>query len=359
MAGERRIRDIESAQTVGKIMNKLSLHYLLIAPMLIVGSACAVASDADRPYEFVPGRGTDYARSDANVFHWTCTSAPQLTSRQCWEVMPGMATQSFAPISFISSDAHSALPSHYYKDEHGVYYERRKLEGVDPATFKAINTDWAKTPRGVVYAGALRPEIDPATLQILEHGWARDAGTAYYSGNAVAAANAASLRILSPDFALDNAHVFYRANVVADEKGEPDIATFEALGRTGYAKDARSVFHQDRRIAAADRGSFVLIDNRSSDCYARDAHRVYYCGNPVALGDTESFVVLDSFFAIDNDRVYFSGAPVATADRNTFRPFQPEDAPPAEVRANAEDAKNWYEVVASDLVVTPKGARHP
>jgi len=340
-------------------MNQLSLHrLLLITPMLLVAGACAAASDVDQPYEFVPGRGTNYARSDAHVFHWTCTSAPQLTSRHCWEVMPGTA-ESFAPISFISSDEHSALPSHYYKDEHGVYYEHSKLEGVDPATFKVINADWAKTPRGAVYAGTPRPEIDAATLQILEHGWARDRNTAYYSGKAVAAANAASLRVLNPDFARDDAHVFYRANVLADAKGEPDVATFEALGRTGYAKDARSVFHQSRRIADADRGSFVLIDNKSSDCYARDAHRVYYCGNPVALGDAESFVVLDSFFAIDNDRVYFSGAPVATADRNTFRPFQPEDAPPTEVRANAEDAKNWYEVVASDLVVTPKGARRP
>lgn len=345
-------------------MTKLSLPWLLLAPALIVAGgvhadAPDAASNADRPHEFVPGRGTNYARSDANVFHWTCTSAPQLTSRHCWQVMPGMAPASFAPISFISSDEHTALPSHYYKDAHGVYYEHTRLEGVDPASFKVMNADWAKTPQGVVHAGVPRPEIDPATLQILEHGWARDRNAAYYSGKVVAAANAAALRVLNPEFARDDAHVFYRANLLADEQGEPDVATFETLGRTGYAKDARSVFHQGHRIAAADSRSFALIDTQGSDCYARDAHRVYYCGNPVALGDAESFVVLDSFFAIDNDRVYFSGAPVATADRNTFRPFQPAAAPPTEVRANAEDAKNWYEVVATDLVVTPKATRQP
>lgn len=338
-------------------MNKTTLSCVLLASLAT--TAGAETPDIDRPYEFVPGLGTAYARSDSNVFHWTCTSAPQLTSRQCWQLMRGLETESFAPISFIGSDERTAMPSHYYRDEHAVYYKETKLDGIEPASFKVLNVDWATTPRGVVHAGVLRPDIDAASLQILEHGWARDKNAAYYAGQAVPAAHAASLRILNPEFAADDTHVFYRASIIADSKGSPDLASFQALGRTGYAKDARSVFHQGQRIADADSGSFVLIDNQANDCYARDAHRVYYCGRPVALGDAESFVVLDSFFAIDNDRVYFSGAPVETADRSTFRPFQPEDAPPTEVRANAEDEKYWYEVVASDLVVTPKGGRRP
>lgn len=267
--------------------------------------------------------------------------------------MPGIEPQSFAPVSFIPDDGRAAVPSRYSRDSHGVYYNDARVDAA-PASFKILDAEWAATPRGIVYAGVLRPEIDAASLQILEHGWARDKNAAYYSGGGVRDADAASLRVLNSRYAVDDAHVFHLSTVLTTPRGRADPASFRVLGTGGYAKDAVAVYHEGRRIADADSGSFVLIDTQANDCYARDSHRVYYCGKPVELGDAESFVVLDSFFAIDNERVYFDGAAVATADRGTFRHFQPEDALPAEVRANAEDERNWYEVVASDLVVTPK-----
>lgn len=329
---------------------------------LVFAAAGAEPAAGDPPYEFVPGFGSSYSRNDSQVFHWSCSSAPQLTSRQCWQAMPGMDTASFAPISFIASDTLSATPSKYYRDSRSVYFDDMKLDGVNPATFQALNEHWARAPEGIVYDGRRRPEIDAASLEVLGSGWARDRKSAYYLGQPVAGIDAGSLRLLDADYVADATHVFYRATPIADA---PDSPSFAALGATGYAKDARSVFFQGRRMAGAQAGSFVLIEKPAAgdtaDCYARDAHRVYFCGKPVALGDAESFVVLDSFFAIDNDRVYFGGAPVETADRNTFRPFQPEDGTQSEVRANAEDARNWYEVVESELVVTPKNSRplHP
>lgn len=340
-----------------------ALALLLLSPVLSSADPDASSLDpsqgvgvtADRPYEFIPGLDTKYSRSAATVFHWTCSSAPQLTSRQCWQALPGIEPQTFSPVSFIPDRDRAAEPSHYSKDSHGVYYNDVRVDA-DPATFKVLSRNWASTARGIMFAGVARPEIDAASLQILEHGWARDKNSVYYSGDAVRDADPASLRVLNAHYAVDNAHVFHRANLVATPKGRADAASFQALGNGGYAKDSTSVYHEGKRIAEADSASFVLIDTKANDCYARDSHRVYYCGRPVALGDAESFVVLDSFFAIDNDRVYFDGAAVETADRNTFRHFQPEDAPPTEVRANAEDERNWYEVVASDLVVTPKNS---
>lgn len=334
-------------------MKKITLTLLLFIPALAIA---AELPGTDRPYEFVPGVDVHYARSSATVFRWTCSSAPQLTSRNCWEAVPGIDPESFAPISVIPAGERSAAPSRYSKDSRAVYFNDVKLDGVDPAAFKVLNAEWAATPRGVIYAGVLRPEIDAASLEFLEHGWARDKRAAYYSGAAVAEADPASLRVLNSQYAVDSAQVFYRSSVVAAAKGQPDAASFQALGASAYAKDARSVFHQGKKIPDADSASFVLIDTEANDCYARDLHRVYYCGRPVALGDVESFVVLDSFFAIDNDRVYFDGAAVETADRGTFRHYKPEDAPPTEVRANAEDKRNWYEVVTPNLVVTPKNA---
>jgi hypothetical protein len=351
-----------------------ALAALLLAPVVSsaepdAGSAAqsgSMAVTADRPYEFIPGLDTKYARGASTVFHWTCSSAPQLTSRRCWQALPGIEPQTFSPVSFIpESDRpqsdRAAEPSHYSKDSHGVYYNDVRVDA-DPATFKVLSKNWASTSRGVMYAGVPRPEIDGTSLQILEHGWARDKNSVYYSGVAVREADPASLRVLNEHYALDNARIFHGTDALTTPKGPADTASFQVLGSGGYAKDATSVYHEGQRIADADSATFVLIDTQANDmqandCYARDSHRVYYCGKPVELGDAESFVVLDSFFAIDNDRVYFDGAAVATADRNTFRHFQPEDAPPTEVRANAEDELNWYEVVASDLVVTPKNSR--
>lgn len=313
------------------------------------------AVNVDRPYEFIPGLDTKYSRSASTVFHWTCSSAPQLTSRQCWQVLAGVEPQSFSPVSYIPNGEQAAVRSHYSKDSRGVYYNEVQV-AADPATFKVLSRNWASTAQGIMYAGVARPEIDAASLQILEHGWARDKNSAYYAGAAVRDADPASLRVLNAHYATDKSHVFHRANLVATPRGSADAASFEVLGNGGYAKDARSVYHDGQKIAGAESTSFVLIDTQTNDCYARDSHRVYYCGKPVTLGDTESFVVLDSFFAIDNERVYFDGAAVETADRNTFRPFQPGAAPPTEVRANAEDERNWYEVVASDLIVTPKNS---
>ena len=332
----------------------------LLALLPTVGLAAAGAVDpgvvADPPYEFVPGLNTQYARGEKTVYHWNCGSAPQLTSRRCWQALPGFEPQSFAPVSFIPAAEHPAVPSRYSKDSQGVYYNDVRVAG-DPRTFKTLSEEWAATPQGVIYAGKPRPEVDAASLQVLEHGWARDKHAAYYQGVAVRDADAASLRVLNASYAKDRAHVFHHARIMQTPRRHADPASFEVVGSGGYAKDATAVYHAGRPIAAADGGSFVLIDTEANDCYARDRHRVYYCGKPVALGDAESFVVLDSFFAIDNERVYFDGAAVTTADRGTFRHFQPQDAPPTEVRANAEDERNWYEVVASDLVVTPKTSR--
>jgi hypothetical protein len=341
-----------------------ALATLLLLPVVSSADPDAgsgsVAGAADRPYEFIPGLDTKYSRGASTVFHWTCSSAPQLTSRRCWQALPGIEPQTFSPVSFIPESDRAAEPSHYSKDSQGVYYNDVRVDA-DLATFKVLSRNWAATSRGVMYAGVPRPEVDAASLQILEHGWARDKNSVYYLGAAVRDADPASLRVLNAHYAMDNAHVFHGTDVLTTPKGPADTASFQVLGNGGYAKDVASVYHEGQRIADADSASFVLVDTQTNDCYARDSHRVYYCGKPVALGDAESFVVLDSFFAIDNERVYFGGAAVETADRNTFRHFQPEAAPPTEVRANAEDELNWYEVVASDLVVTPKNSRsrHP
>lgn len=356
-----RIADDANANAMKTTLRNAALALLSLLPALSsadphagsVAQGHGAGGAADRPYEFIPGLDTQYSRSASTVFHWTCSSAPQLTSRQCWQALPGIEPQTFSPVSFIPDEDRAAEPSQYSKDSRGVYYNDVRVDA-DPATFKVLSRNWASTDGGVMYAGVARPEIDAASLQVLEHGWARDKNSVYYSGAAVKDADPASLRVLNAHYALDKAHVFHRADAIATPQGPADAASFQVLGNGGYAKDAKSVYHQGQRIADADRASFVLIDTQTNDCYARDSHRVYYCGRPVALGDTESFVVLDSFFAIDNERVYFDGAAVAAADRNTFRHFQPEDAPPTEVRVNAEDERNWYEVVASDLVVTPK-----
>jgi hypothetical protein len=65
-----------------------ALAALLLSPVLSWAEPDAGSVDgsatADRPYEFIPGLDTKYSRSASTVFHWTCSSAPQLTSRRCW-----------------------------------------------------------------------------------------------------------------------------------------------------------------------------------------------------------------------------------------------------------------------------------
>lgn len=86
-----------------------------------------------------------------------------------------------------------------------------------------------------------------------------------------------------------------------DVLGSADTASFRVING-GYARDAKQLFYEGKRMAVKDLESFVPLEHP----YAKDKLVGYYVRTPVAGSDGASFTVLNGHYAKDKVHVYYS-----------------------------------------------------
>jgi hypothetical protein len=155
----------------------------------------------------------------------------------------------------------------YVKDKNGVYFDDKKLLGVDPATFiVSYPTDSTSTT--------------PAYY------W-KDKNHAYFIS-------------------------YGTTTPISDNP-----SSFENMGNF-YARDDKNVFFMAEKISGADPLTFKILTN-VPDCYtgkwyAKDKANVYYGGGNIVQGaDPTTFISLGYGFGKDNGRIYQDGIASTTS----------------------------------------------
>jgi hypothetical protein len=190
----------------------------------------------------------------------------------------------------------------YAKTEAHGYYRGKALEDSDGRSFESLSEHYAKDRKTVYYCDAYRDgqdyfstqrsrikhlKADPNSFRFLKSGYARDATSVFFEGQFFPVKDVNSFEILDDSFARD--HV------------------------TGY--------YDRKPIPGSDGRSFSVLDNH----YSRDSKHVYHSyddlsQSPVVLrsGRVEgalvgSFTVLETGYAKDAKRAYHRGKPLASS----------------------------------------------
>jgi hypothetical protein len=112
-----------------------------------------------------------------------------------------------------------------------VYYlvgfpgKANEVDGVDVASFEAVDRTYARDKSAVYYDGRPIPGADPATFELLDR----------------------------PGFFKDRAHVYLRDQPISD-----DPAQFELLDGE-LAKDSTAVYWSDGSVLSEDPGHFAIV----------------------------------------------------------------------------------------------------
>lgn len=246
----------------------------------------------------------------------------------------------------------------YAKDARQVYC-RNVLEGADPATFEFVgNVNEYRDARNFYRVGRDSKDYylgyyplhvrDMASFKIVIEGgafgdlWAYDKHSYYVGEQAFAIADIATFQVLKSGYAKDAKHVYHLKEVLPDA----DPAAFVAFDGD-YAKDAAHVFHVSDRILdpkvtvqeGVDAGTFEYLKAH----YARDSKRVYFDGYVVADADPATFVAMDYCYGKDAKHAFNGSSIVEGVDLPTFQSVGPDNASGGRLESGyAKDAHRVY-----------------
>jgi hypothetical protein len=204
------------------------------------------------------------------------------------------------PASFEALDEHHARDrlqvwhADTYRESRDYFTTKRirirRLDGADPAAFMLLREDYARDARHVWHDGTAFPVKDAASFDVLDHGFARDRHQGYYLRTTVTGSDGASFSVLDAHHARDAKSVFHAhmdlgaspPRVISRRIAEADLATFQALDSSGYARDARRIYWRGQALRDADPATFALLPSGTAGADAADAQRRYSRGDIVA-----------------------------------------------------------------------------
>ncbi len=118
------------------------------------------------------------------------------------------------------------LEGGYIRDSEAIYYQDRKIEGVDTDTFQVLGEKLARDKDHAIYAGSVLVSTDADTFELLGDGYARDKSSIYYieplsnfddSVEAVILdARVFTFRLLGSQYATDDTSLFYEGGRIDD-----------------------------------------------------------------------------------------------------------------------------------------------
>ncbi len=173
-------------------------------------------------------------------------------------------------------DSLTQLAHGYFKDRKNAY--QRQWEGhaegraVDTRSFEALSTSWSRDGSRVYYDLRRMKGLNPRRVEILSDSYARIDDAIYYRDRRVDGIDSQTARILREDFVVDGiGAVFCGRRKCAKAV---DGKTLSFLSRS-FAKDAKCVYYFNtltlKPIAEADVASFRVVD----EVRAEDAERTY------------------------------------------------------------------------------------
>jgi hypothetical protein len=188
------------------------------------------------------------------------------------------------------------------------------IEGVDPLSFRKLGERWFRDANRVYCQGETPTmrfwfvvrKADPDTFTVYNERYAADKAASYYStGSRHPTTEPGTFEIVGyqydrgqkPGFHVDESH-FARDNHCVYAYGKvlegADAPSFHAIGNEGvYFADKNRIYHENKPIADADRGSFTCAPG-FGQYWAYDRNRPYSRG--VARSVSEEFDDWDKYF---------------------------------------------------------------
>jgi hypothetical protein len=219
----------------------------------------------------------------------------------------------------------------FHKVDGAWHYRDVALRDVDAGSFAVLDAHHAKDARRVYYGDTsrdgkeyysiaharVRPVdgADPATFRVLRSGYAKDASSVFFEGVRFAVRDAPTFELLDYGFARDRFAGYYHQAEIPGSHG-PSLAALD----THHARDRSHAWYATIETTGA---------------------RSTVVARPVHDADAASFEMLGSGYARDRLRVYFRGGVVAQAQRDSFVVLSPpvDEADARDVRSRYRDGQ--------------------
>ncbi|MGI4833531.1 MAG: DKNYY domain-containing protein [Janthinobacterium lividum] len=101
----------------------------------------------------------------------------------------------------------------------------------------------------------------------------------------------------------------YKDEINADSK------TFKILRYGAYAKDAKSVFYEGKKIVGADANTFEAL----GEFYAKDKNSGWYGNDVVESSNGKTFKIINLYYSTDGFDIFFVTKPLKMAKPNKFK----------------------------------------
>jgi len=238
-------------------------------------------------YRATPIDGADAASFEALDDHYARDRT------QAWEAHLYRRVEEFllvphvrlTPLDQVIAPRLKVLGDGYAQDGAHAYYEGKRFEAADPATFVPMEGLTARDRVRGYYLQTVVEGSDGPTFRPMGHDYARDRAAVYYlnaydaDGNRTvirtADADPGSFQALEYGYGRDAHRAFFQARPISS-----DVAAFKVLD-FGYAKTAAQVFYEGKIVPGADAASFATLAEPTEEASARDRHGLYMDGQRV------------------------------------------------------------------------------
>lgn len=265
------------------------------------------------------------------------------------------------------------LKDGYDKRNNQVFYNGVKIQDVDAASLKIINTNLAVDKNNVFFKGRKTTLMDATTFHNLNSCYSKDKNGIYRvrydlslgidTGGpwleSVKEADMATFSIINDDFAKDKNHIYgcagtttydpatvkilsrdlysdksgIRGRMFNEIIGGLDLKTFQVLN-DDFSKDKNGVYWflhsqkaSDDRVKKADPNTFKALE----DNFGLDKNNIYY-GPDIMAQNNGTFEYLQDFYAKNNENIYYMNR-VISNDLAGFKLLE---------SGYAKDSKNLY-----------------
>ena len=176
--------------------------------------------------------------------------------------------------------------SYYYvncwlKDKNGVYFDSKRIDGIDPVSFQILGGNYSKDKDKVYYIEKAIEGADSKTFVSIGNDMAKDNKAIYYGGKIIPNTDIQSFVAFPSYYSKDKNHVYYNFGDYFAVMQNADPDSFTPLSNFVFiAKDFRKVYVFEKSLNYVDGLTFQSI----GDSYAKDKKHVYFI-QPIDEGE--------------------------------------------------------------------------
>ncbi len=199
-----------------------------------------------------------------------------------------------------TAQAAQCADENHRKSDKGWFFEGKKVEGADLATFHVLT--------------GLDPYLESIPC-VHDSGYAVDGFHAYWHGVVISGADPKTFSYLQFDYSRDVSHVYFRVAIVSGA----DPRTFTYIDQR-YFKDSTHVYLRGTAIKDANPTTFSLLSNSwyPEDRLARDARHVFFGATVVYEANPKDVVDLGGPYWISNQAIFCKERPLKQANAASF-----------------------------------------